>query len=81
MNLLAAGKSIGSTHITNGCYRLHPVEWGAGEAAGALAAWCRQHGVRPVSVREQPHLEEIQRCLQARGVQLHWPEGLRSQQR
>jgi FAD-dependent oxidoreductase family protein len=80
-NLLAAGKSIGTTHVTNGCYRLHPVEWGAGEAAGALAAWCLQHGVRPVSVREQPHLEEFQRCLQARGVQLHWPQDLRGRQR
>ena len=79
-NLLAAGKSIGTTHITNGCYRLHPVEWGAGEAAGALAAWCLQHGARPVSVRDQ-HVEEFQRCLQAHGVQLHWPEHLRARQR
>nr|WP_246320979.1 FAD-dependent oxidoreductase [Paenibacillus germinis] len=27
-------------HITNGCYRLHPVEWIIGEAAGYLAADC-----------------------------------------
>src|SRR5262249_5740122 len=26
-NLLPACKNIGTTHITNGCYRLHPVEW------------------------------------------------------
>ena len=26
-NLIAANKNIGTTHITNGCYRLHPVEW------------------------------------------------------
>ncbi|MCA9439078.1 MAG: FAD-dependent oxidoreductase, partial [Candidatus Omnitrophica bacterium] len=39
-NLLAACKNIGTTHITNGCYRLHPVEWNIGEAAGYLAAWC-----------------------------------------
>ena len=64
-NLLAAGKSIGTTHVTNGCYRLHPVEWGAGEAAGPL----------------QPRLEEFQRRLQARGVQLHWPQDLRGRQR
>ena len=25
--LLPAPKNIGTTHITNGCYRLHPVEW------------------------------------------------------
>ena len=34
-NLLPACKNLGTTHITNGCYRLHPVEWGIGEAAGA----------------------------------------------
>ncbi|MET7402537.1 FAD-dependent oxidoreductase, partial [Dactylosporangium sp. NPDC005572] len=26
-NLLPASKNLGTTHITNGCYRLHPVEW------------------------------------------------------
>ena len=39
-NLLPACKNLGTTHITNGCYRLHPVEWAIGEAAGALAAFC-----------------------------------------
>jgi len=39
-NLIAAGKCLGVTHIANGCYRLHPVEWNIGEAAGALAAFC-----------------------------------------
>ena len=33
-NLLPACKNLGVTHITNGCYRLHPVEWNIGEAAG-----------------------------------------------
>ena len=32
------GKNLGVTHITNGCYRLHPVEWNIGEAAGLLAS-------------------------------------------
>ena len=32
-NLLPAAKNIGTTHVTNGCYRLHPVEWNVGEAA------------------------------------------------
>jgi hypothetical protein len=39
-NLLPACKNFGVTHITNGCYRLHPVEWNIGEAAGALATFC-----------------------------------------
>src|SRR3712207_8972640 len=33
-NLIAGCKNIGTTHVTNGCYRLHPVEWTIGEAAG-----------------------------------------------
>ena len=37
-NLIPACKNLGVTHITNGCYRLHPVEWNIGESAGALAA-------------------------------------------
>ncbi|HEX7860977.1 MAG TPA: FAD-dependent oxidoreductase, partial [Verrucomicrobiae bacterium] len=36
-NLLGASKNIGTTHVTNGCYRLHPVEWNIGEAAGLVA--------------------------------------------
>ena len=46
-NLVAAAKNIGTTHITNGCYRLHPVEWNIGEAAGALADWSLARGQSP----------------------------------
>ena len=45
-----AGKNIGTTHITNGCYRLHPVEWNVGEAAGALAAHCLTTRSTPAQV-------------------------------
>ncbi len=47
-----AGKNIGTTHITNGCYRLHPVEWNIGEVAGALAAYCLDHAATPRAVRD-----------------------------
>ena len=36
-NLLAACKNIGVTHIANGAYRLHPIEWAIGTACGALS--------------------------------------------
>ncbi len=49
-NLLPAAKNIGTTHITNGCYRLHPVEWNIGEAAGALAAFCLTKNKTPSEV-------------------------------
>ncbi|MEV0719290.1 FAD-dependent oxidoreductase [Asanoa sp. NPDC050611] len=74
-NLLAAGKNIGTTHITNGCYRLHPVEWNAGEAAGALAAHCLAHGREPAQVHDDPTLlEQFQAELVADGFELAWPQ-------
>ncbi|MEU4624756.1 FAD-dependent oxidoreductase [Actinoplanes sp. NPDC023801] len=74
-NLLPAGKNIGTTHITNGSYRLHPVEWNAGEVAGALAAFCLGRGVSPRAVRNTPDLlSEFQNHLSADGVELRWPD-------
>ena len=49
-----AGKNIGTTHITNGAYRLHPVEWNAGEAAGHLAAFCAARRTLPRAVHASP---------------------------
>ena len=34
-NLLPGGKNLGVTHITNGAFRLHPVEWNIGEVGRA----------------------------------------------
>jgi hypothetical protein len=74
-NLLPAGKNLGTTHITNGAFRLHPVEWNVGEAAGALASFCLDRGVTPTDVRESPELLlAFQRRLEADGVELHWPD-------
>ena len=73
-NLLPAGKNIGTTHITNGCYRLHPVEWNVGEAAGLLAAFCIGNGTEPHAVHASPALtEEFQGLLHAQGVETAWP--------
>jgi len=78
-NLLPAGKNIGTTHITNGCYRLHPVEWNIGEAAGALAAQSLNLGVKPQQIYEQPEkLKDFQKLLSEHlGLDRHWPEELR----
>jgi hypothetical protein len=73
-NLLAAGKCLGVTHVTNGCYRLRPVEWNVGEAAGVLAAFSLSHRVSPRTVRNNAALlADFQRTLVSIGVQLHWP--------
>ena len=74
-NLLPACKNIGVTHITNGCYRLHPVEWNIGEAAGALAGYCLRQGVAPRQVRNSAHhLADFQALLQGCGIELAWPD-------
>ncbi len=74
-NLLPACKNIGTTQITNGCYRLHPTEWNIGEAAGYLAAYALRHGVTPHEVRDNPqHLPAFLDLLQQEGIESHWPE-------
>ncbi|MEW6282695.1 MAG: FAD-dependent oxidoreductase, partial [Candidatus Eremiobacterota bacterium] len=71
-NLLAAGKCLSTTHITNGCYRLHPVEWNVGESAALLACFCLDRKVAPHQVSDAL-LEDFQRLLRAEGVELEWP--------
>ena len=72
-NLLPACKNLGVTHITNGCYRLHPVEWNIGESAGMLAAFCLDRKVPPRAVREKKELlDEFQKLLRDQGVVLAW---------
>jgi hypothetical protein len=72
-NLLAGAKNLGTTHITNGCYRLHPVEWNVGEAAGALAVFALEAGRDPAEVHADRRLRrEFQRRLAADGIPLYW---------
>ncbi|MEY4386354.1 MAG: hypothetical protein RLY20_1637 [Verrucomicrobiota bacterium] len=73
-NLLPACKNLGVTHLTNGCFRLHPIEWNIGEAVGALAAFCSKHKKQPREVRNKPALlADFQKLLTEDGVRLEWP--------
>lgn len=73
-NLLPACKNLGVTHLTNGCYRVHTVEWNIGEAAGALAAFCVGQKKMPRQVRNSaPLLADFQTLLTRDGVRLDWP--------
>lgn len=77
-NLLAGAKNIGTTHITNGCYRLHPVEWSAGEVAGLLAADCALDGRTPHQVWNSPRLlAEFQDLVERFGIPRRWPAGIK----
>ena len=74
-NLLPAAKNLGTTHISNGCYRLHPVEWNIGEVAGRLVAFCLERGVEPHQARaDEQLLAEFLRALDRAGVERHWPD-------
>jgi FAD dependent oxidoreductase len=73
-NVLPAGKNLGVTHITNGAFRVHPVEWNVGEAAGLLAAFCIDRNIAPRSVRDRASvLDQFQSLLMQQGIELSWP--------
>ena len=72
-NLVAAGKTIGTTHLSNGAYRVHPVEWASGEAAGVLAATAVRTARAATVVAADLSLRlRVQRRLLAGGAELAW---------
>jgi len=74
-NLLPANKNIGTTHITNGCYRLHPVEWSIGEAVGSVIGFALQKNVTPHEIRAKKDLlKEFQDFIRSRGIETEWPD-------
>ena len=72
-NLIAGAKNIGITHITNGCFRLHPVEWNIGEAAGHLCALSLKEARPPRAFHDEAHaLGLFQGRLLEAGIPLAW---------
>lgn len=72
-NLIPACKNIGTTHITNGAYRLHPVEWAIGEAAGTLAGYCLNEQTTPQKVlRNKRSTRQVQKRLLENGAPIFW---------
>jgi hypothetical protein len=72
-NLIAGAKNIGTTHVTNGAYRVHHVEWAVGEAAGVAAARAAAGGYQPVRLAHDAGLmAAFQVDLASRGVPLAW---------
>ena len=70
VNFLPAGKNLGVTHLANGAFRLHPVEWNTGESAGTVAAlWLERGGTLPEAVEVQP-------VLASNGVPMVWFDDL-----
>ena len=81
-NLLPACKNIGTTHVTNGCYRLHPVEWTVGEAVGELVAFALARRRNPRQVRrDDALLKDFQAQITKAGFALAWPDDVAKQPR
>lgn len=73
-NVLAAGKCLGVTHITNGCFRLHPTEWNVGQSAAHVAAFAIESAVPPEKIQaDRSLLRQLQARLTRDGIPLAWP--------
>ncbi|MEL6350222.1 MAG: FAD-dependent oxidoreductase [Cyanobacteria bacterium J06627_28] len=71
--LILSAKSLGTTHITNAAYRMHPMEWAIGEASGFLAVFAAWTGEDPRTVVETlPLLRKLQGFMARNGVPLFW---------
>ncbi len=73
-NLIPACKNIGTTQLTNGCFRLHPVEWNIGEVAGILASTTLDWKCSLKSMLEKHNLLKFQEILDQNGIQRQWPK-------
>jgi len=72
-NLLAVGKTIGTTHITNGAYRLHPTEWADGEAAGTAIEFALENHTTPLAMDSNPQaIQKLQSVLAFIGHPIYW---------
>ncbi len=67
-NLLMGCKNIATTHLSNGSYRLHPVEWNIGVAAGMIAQLAVLQQVAPCEVP----VWSVQKKLLAQGHPVTW---------
>ncbi|SRR6266545_3568703 len=73
-NLLPGARNIGTTHITNGAYRMPLVEWNTGEVTGHLVAYCTANQIPPRAVRSSDtRLADFQRELDRAGIERRWP--------
>lgn len=76
-NYIAGCKNLGVTHISGGAYRVHPVEWAIGEAAGTLAAYCVGQQVAPAAVHAaSDRVAALQSRLLQNGAPIFWWDDL-----
>ncbi len=77
VNLVAGCKNIGVTHITNGAYRLHPIEWAIGTAAGNLLQMSLERKKTPLYILQtKEYLFDLQSTLIERRSPIFWFEDI-----
>jgi hypothetical protein len=85
--LLAGGKNLSVSHIANGEYRIHPIEWNVGQAAGATAAMAvllvPNQIVQPRTIRTTPRYLRLlqQQLVRGRGSKIVWAGDVSDQNR
>lgn len=73
-NLLAAGKCLSVSHIVNGAYRMHHVEWNVGESAGVIAAMMVRDGLSGQAMAQSAQrVRAVQDEVTRQGVRIDWP--------
>jgi len=70
-NLLASGKVMAQTYITNTAYRLHPIEWVSGSAAGVAASMMNETNASNYDLLQIPSLRNLQSTI-AENSPLGW---------
>lgn len=70
-NLLASGKTMAQTYITNSAYRLHPIEWASGTAAGTAAAMMAEDGASNYDLLAIGQIRELQNRVRTTSP-IHW---------
>lgn len=70
-NLLSGCKSFAGTYWTNSAYRLHPIEWSVGSAAGVAAAHMSSSTLSNIQMLELPHLRKMQQDI-SKNSPIHW---------
>ncbi|MBF2036753.1 MAG: FAD-dependent oxidoreductase [Leptolyngbyaceae cyanobacterium T60_A2020_046] len=71
--LILSAKSIGTTHITNAAYRMHPMEWAIGEASGFLAAFTLWTGLAPRDIAQnEAQVRKLQGFMTRNGIPIFW---------
>jgi hypothetical protein len=77
-NLLAGNKNIATTRIASASYRVHPVEWAIGAAAGNVASFVLERDIFPATIpspmlAEQTLLQDLQKQIEDQGNPLRFP--------